>query len=171
MSARGHARPIEEPARLKGHHVLLMLLAFFGVVFTVNGIFLASAIRSYSGIVSNEPYVKGLKYNDRIAAGERQQRLGWQHALTVDASGAISVSFADDGGRPVRGLKLAGNVGRPATNQLDRPLVLVETKPGRYVANAGALGDGTWLVELAATSGDFGPDPVYRLRRRVWLKH
>jgi nitrogen fixation protein FixH len=170
MRTDGHAQPAEEPARLKGHHVLLMVLAFFGVVFTVNGVFLASALTSYTGVVSNEPYVKGLKYNDRIRAGERQARLGWQEALTVETSGAVAVSFTDDGGRPVRGLKLFGSIGRPATNRLDRALVLAETEPGRYIASTGPLEEGTWLVALEATSGDFGPEPVYRLRRRVWLK-
>lgn len=159
------------PTRLNGKHVLAMLLAFFGVVFAVNGVFLASALRSYTGVVSNEPYVKGLKYNDRISADERQARLGWQETLTVDSSGAIAVSFVDDSSRPVRGLKIAGNIGRPVTNRLDRPLAFVETAPGRYVANAAGLDDGTWVVELAATSGNAGSEPDFRLKRRVWLKH
>jgi nitrogen fixation protein FixH len=170
MTAKASFQPPDEPARLKGHHVLLMLVAFFGVVFTVNGIFLASALRSYTGVVSSEPYVKGLKYNDRIKADERQQRLGWQDALMVEPAGAVTVTFRDDGGRPVQGLKFRGSIGRPATSRLDRALAFTETEPGRYVASAGPLDDGTWLVALEAVSGDFGPDPVYRLRRRVWLK-
>lgn len=170
MRAAARVPSVEGSVRLEGRHVLLMLLAFFGVVFAVNGIFLVSALTSYTGVVSNEPYVKGLKYNHRIAADEQQQRLGWQEALTVETSGAISIGFHDGIGRPVPGLMLAGTIGRPTTGKLDRPLIFAETAPGHYSANAGPLEAGTWIVELAATSGDFGPDPVYRSRRRVWLK-
>jgi nitrogen fixation protein FixH len=160
-----------ESFQLKGRHVLMMLLAFFGVVFGVNGVFLASALQTHTGVVSVEPYVKGVKYNDRIAAGERQAKLGWNEAMTVGMDGAIALDVTDDGGRPVRGLKFAGTIGRPATNRLDRALTLVEREPGRYVANAGPLEEGTWVTALEATSADFGADPVYRLRKRVWLKH
>jgi len=161
----------EQQPQLKGRHVLAMLLAFFGVVFAVNGVFLTSALRSYTGVVSVEPYVKGLKYNDRIVADERQAQLGWQETLTLDASGTVAVDFREDGGRPVRGLKISGSIGRPSTSRLDRQIVLTESDPGRYVANVGALDDGTWVVELAATSDTFGADPIYRMKRRLWLKH
>lgn len=170
MRADGHAASAGATDGLKGHHVLLMLIGFFGVVFAVNGVFLASALRSHTGIVSNEPYVKGLKYNQRIEAGERQAKLGWQEALAVEASGAISLGVKDDGGRPVQGLKLTGSIGRPSTSRTDRPLTLVEAEPGRYVVNVGALDEGTWLLDLEGVARDYGADPVYRLRRRVWLK-
>ena len=170
MTAHNPAVSARVPGQLKGHHVLIMLLVFFGVVFTVNGIFLASALRTHTGVVSVEPYVKGLKYNERIAAGERQAKLGWQDSLAVGADGSIVLGVRDDGGRPVQGLKLAGSIGRPVTNRLDRSVTLVEAEPGRYVAEVGALEEGTWLISLEGTSRDSGADPVYRLRRRVWLK-
>ena len=155
---------------LKGRHVLFMLIAFFGIVFGVNGVFLARALQTHTGVVSVEPYVKGLKYNDRIASGERQAKLGWQETLSIGVDGAIALDVVDAGGRPVRGLKFAGSIGRPATSSLDRAIALVETDPGRYVARTAVLDEGTWVVAVEATSSDYGTDPVYRLRRRVWLK-
>lgn len=170
MNNQDRAQTRRSPMRLEGQHVLLMLLAFFGVVFAVNGIFLASALRSYTGVVSNEPYVKGLKYNQRIAADERQQALGWQQQLQVDANGLVSVSFRDEAGHPVRGLKVSGSIGRPSTGRLDRFFQLTEIDPGLYVAQAGNLEPGTWVVGLEGASSESSPDPVYRLRRRVWLE-
>lgn len=170
MSIERTALSVREPRALTGRHVLVYFLAFFGVVFAVNGVFLAWALKTHTGVVSVEPYAKGLHYNDRIAAGERQNKLGWQEALSVTSDGAIVLALADDGGRPVRGLKLTATVGRPATNRLDRALTLVEADPGKYVVQAGALADGTWLVAVEGTSRDYGVDPVYRLRRRVCLK-
>lgn len=170
MTLGQKAAPSKERGVLTGWHVLFMLLAFFGVVFGVNGVFLASAIKTYTGVVSVEPYVKGLQYNDRIAAGERQAKLGWQETLSVTSDGTIDLTLVDDGGRPVRGVKLEATIGRPSTNRLDRPLMLVETDPGTYVAQAGALDNGTWLFSAQGTSRDYGDDPIYRLRRRVCLK-
>ncbi len=155
---------------LKGWHVAAMLAAFFGVVFTVNGVFLTSALRTYSGVVSVEPYVKGLKYNERIEAGDRQAKLGWEETLSVGTDGRVAVTLRDAGGRPVQGLRFEGSLGRPSTNRLDRPLVLAEAEPGQYVASGPPLEDGTWIVSLEAVSRDHGAEAVYRLRRRVWLK-
>jgi nitrogen fixation protein FixH len=169
MSARTKAVEAKQRA-LTGWHVLFMLLGFFGLVFAVNGYFLASALRTYTGVVSVEPYVKGLHYNDRISAGERQSKLGWTESVSVTSDGAVRLAIADDGGRPVRGVKLTATIGRPATNRLDRTLALVESEPGQYVAQVGPLDDGTWLFSVEGVSRDYGEEPVYRMRRRVCLK-
>jgi nitrogen fixation protein FixH len=55
---------------LRGGHVLGAFLGFFATVFVVNGALIYSAISTYSGLVANEPYRKGLQYNERIAADE-----------------------------------------------------------------------------------------------------
>ncbi|MGE0767470.1 MAG: FixH family protein [Hyphomicrobiaceae bacterium] len=170
MTIRPNGPAGGENGFLTGWHVLMMLLAFFGVVFAVNGVFIASALRSYSGVVSVEPYAKGLHYNDRIAAGERQASLGWHATLAVASDGAIALTLVDNAGRPVRGAQLSASVGRPATNRLDRPLTLFETKPGRYTSQAGRLDRGTWLVSVQAASRDGSGEPMYRLRRRVCLE-
>ena len=57
---------------LRGRHVLWVFLGFFATVFVVNGAMIYSAVSTYSGLVANEPYRKGLHYNERIAAAERQ---------------------------------------------------------------------------------------------------
>jgi nitrogen fixation protein FixH len=153
---------------LKGRHVLMMLLAFFGVVFTVNGVFLAKALSTYAGVVSKEPYVKGLHYNERIAAGERQAQLGWQETASVGLDGTVVSELREADGRPVTNLAIKGTIGRPATGSLDRPISLRETEPGRYVAAVGPLEPGSWVLSLEAAAGG-DTQPIYRLRRRVWL--
>ena len=52
---------------LKGWHVLLILMAFFGVMFSVNGVFLYHAITSFPGEDVKKSYVQGLNYNDTLA--------------------------------------------------------------------------------------------------------
>jgi len=56
---------------LRGRHVLAGFLGFFAIVFVVNGAMMYAAVSTYSGLVANEPYRKGLHYNERLAAAER----------------------------------------------------------------------------------------------------
>ena len=79
---------------LQGRHVALIFFTFFGAIFAMNGAMIYSAISTYSGIVSNEPYRKGLHYNDRIDADARQTRLGWTDTVSVSREGHIVVTLA-----------------------------------------------------------------------------
>lgn len=155
---------------LKGWHVLASLIVFFGTIFAVNGYFVYAAVSSYTGIVSAEPYRKGLAYNERIAAGERQAALGWQEDVIVERGGLVRVIIRDADGNPVPYLKLAGTIGRPSTIRFDRRLALTERAPGRYEAEAGVLDAGAWLVGVEARRTADDGEPTYRARRRLWLK-
>lgn len=154
---------------LRGIHVLFGVLGFFGVVFAVNGVFLYEALSTYTGVVSKQPYRKGLAYNERIAAEEQQQKLGWAVETRFErATGRLLATIQDGRGSPVTGLKLIGMMGRPSTAELDKHVVLTEQESGVYEAQVGPRPDGRWMVELKAEKGD--GHVVYRLRRRLWLK-
>lgn len=154
---------------LNGRHVLVAFLSFFGIIFAVNGYFLYSALRTYTGVVAVEPYRKGLNYNDRIAADDAQASLGWTHALDAARSGSVILMLKTTDGAPVAGLTLRGTLGRPSTREHDRTLAFQEVAPGRYQAEVGELEAGTWVagIEAATVSGQTA---VYRGRNRLWLK-
>ncbi len=155
---------------LTGRHVLWGMVGFFGVIFAVNGVFLYSALKTHTGIVANEPYRKGLAYNQRIAADERQQALGWQDEASITRDGHVTVVVRDAGGRPVSGLKLEAALGRPSTTTGERKFKLAELDPGTYRAVSTAIEPGTWLFALEARRADNSEEPDYRARRRLWLK-
>ena len=69
-----------------------------------------------------------------------------------------------------RGLAINAVIGRPTTNRADIPLKLAEVAPGRYEASAGTLEAGAWLLAFEARVAEKAEDPVYRARRRMWLK-
>ena len=157
------------PQGLQGRHVLSLFLGFFGVVLAVNGAMVYSAVSTHTGLVANEPYRKGLHYNARIAADERQTRLGWVETLEVSRKGRVSLTLTEVNGIGVGRLEVAGVLGRPSTNRYDIKLDLSEVGPARYAADAGALEPGSWLLALEARRpGDV--EPVYRSRRRLWLE-
>jgi nitrogen fixation protein FixH len=156
---------------LKGRHVLVAVLGFFGTVFLANGVFLYAALSTYTGVVAEEPYRKGLHYNQRIAAAERQERLGWKDETMLTPEAGLTLVLRKADGAPVSGLFISGVLGRPSTNQHDRKLVLKEVEPGRYTAAVDELTPGAWLVNLEAVwIGTGETEPVYRMRKRLWLK-
>lgn len=164
--------PALEGARgLNGRHVLIAVLGFFGTVFLANGIFLYAALSTYTGVVAQEPYRKGLNYNQRIAAGERQEQLAWTADATLTSEDGFNLVLKDAAGTPVSGLFVAGSLGRPSTNRQDLEIILTEVEPGRYSMTFDDLEPGAWLVSLEAKWPATGAtEPVYRLRKRLWLK-
>jgi nitrogen fixation protein FixH len=164
-SAREH-----DPPRIQGWHVLAGMIGFFGVIFAVNGVFLYQALSTHTGVIANEPYRKGLAYNERIADEERQQALGWREQLTLAPTGdRLTLQLTDGAGRPVRGLRIAGLVGRPSTNEHDIRLDLAEQPTGTYAAAVPPLAAGTWMVSLEASELTAeGERILWRTRTRLW---
>ena len=157
------------PRKVNGRAVLAVFLTFFGAIFAVNGALIYAALSTHTGLVANEPYRKGLAYNERILADERQARQGWSERLELGRDGRLRLALAERDSRPVRGLRVQGVLGRAATNRHDIDLGFVETAPGQYEAQGPELAAGSWLIALEARTAE-GAQPTYRLRRRLWLK-
>ena len=156
-----------DPEGLTPLYVLGAFLAFFAAVFAMNGALIYWAVTTNSGLVANEPYRKGLHYNERIAAEARQAELGWTEALDVTREGGVSLVLRDRSGQPVSGMTVETMLGRPATNREDKRVVLRETAPGHYAAQVAPLGAGSWLIALEVRAD--AQEPVYRSRRRLWF--
>ena len=71
------ARAVKKPFRITGWHVLVSVVAFFGVVIAVDSLFLVLAYRSHPGQVSVTPYEDGLAYNRAVAQRRAQAAMGW----------------------------------------------------------------------------------------------
>ncbi len=154
---------------ITGRHVLIGMIAFFGIIFAVNGVFLYTSLSTYSGVVSNEPYRKGLHYNDRIAADHAQHELGWTSDIVLSSTGdGLDIIINDRSGNPVGGLGFDGQLGRPATAAMDVDLEVKEMNPGRYHASFAKLESGAWQVDLAAKElTGAGDKVVWRARKRL----
>ena len=97
------------PERLEGRHVLLGLVAFFGVMFAVNGVFLYYAVGTFNGFETLSAYQRGLEYNTRIASDAAQAQLGWKPDARYDAETKRRVIHVrDKGQRPIAGLGIRG---------------------------------------------------------------
>jgi len=152
---------------LRGRHVLLGLVAFFGLIFLVNGIFIYYALNTFGGGDTSDPYRKGLNYNETVAEAARDAELGWQAQLTYEtASGRLMLSLIDRDGHAVSGLHFSGTIGRPATDREDLSANFNEAESGNYAAMV-RLAPGQWVVQLQSNELSRAGDPTYRLKRRL----
>ncbi len=139
--------------RLTGLHVLLMLVAFFGIVASVNVVMIRFALKTHSGEVTAHPYEKGLAYNAAIREAREQEARGWKvdGKVTRNAEGKaqFEVSAQDAAGAALTGLKVHALLAGPADVKRDHPVELIETAPGVYRGAASAQ-PGAWLLDLTA---------------------
>jgi len=154
---------------LKGRHVLMALVAFFGVMLVANGIFVYFAVATFSGGDTSNAYRKGLNYNETLAAAERLAARGWQSQIAYDdRAGRLSVSVRDREEVPVTGLSIEAALSRPATAQEDQAVGLIEAEPGVYAAEI-KLAPGLWVISVAPTEASDASEPVYRLKHRLFV--
>jgi nitrogen fixation protein FixH len=152
---------------IQGYHVLIGLVAFFGMMLLANGIFVYFAVATFSGGDTSNAYRKGLDYNATLQAAERQAERGWRTEVRYDdKTGRLSLSFLDGAAEPVTGLHVAATLIRPATDKEDRSLELTEVSQGIYTATV-RLAPGLWVISAASNEQGEARDPVYRLKQRL----
>jgi nitrogen fixation protein FixH len=155
--------------RLEGRHVLAAVLSFFAAVLAVNAAMIYAALSTYSGVTAAEPYRKGLHYNERVIASERQAQLNWQDVLRIERDGQVTLSLTEADGRPIRNLDVELSIGRPSTNRQDRSLRLLARDAGGYGAQIAPLPPGAWIVGIEARATAADGEPMFRARRRLWM--
>ncbi len=161
-------RVAERP--LTGRKVLLILIAFFGVVIGVNVTMMQLAIRTLPGTEVDSAYSASLGYEKEIAAARDQARRNWQvdAHLTRDADGRamLQVEARDQGGRPVTGLKFLGTFERPTDKRADLAVGLSEVGIGIYRGSLEGVAPGQWDLVL---EGDGSAGRLFLSKNRLML--
>ncbi len=80
MTQHAESATSERPGgfRVTGRMVLLTFIGFFVVVASVNAVMVTSAVRTFSGVETENAYKAGLAFNESIAAAGAQDALGWR---------------------------------------------------------------------------------------------
>jgi len=156
---------------LKGWHVLVIMLGFFGTTIAVNGAMAFYAISTFAGEDIERPYQRGLEFNKTLTERKREGMLGWSAVIgaTRIASGGVNVTvrLADRQGTPQDTLKVSIKLRRPTDANLDRALELQPSGGGEYTGTAGKLEPGAWDVIATATTGS---STTFEAQRRIVLK-
>ena len=159
------------PAKpLTGGKVFLMLVAFFGVVITVNMIMMRFAIQTLPGTEVDSAYSASVAYEKEIATARDQTARNWKVDAHVERNGqggaTLQVEARDNSGRPMSGLKFQGRFERPTDRRADLPVALAEVGRGIYRGSAEAIAPGQWdLVLEGAAAGQ----RLFLSRNRVLL--
>ncbi|MEQ9435631.1 FixH family protein [Hyphomonas sp.] len=141
------------PKQLKGRHVLVWMLGFFGLMFVVNGIFLWAAITSFPGEHVKHSYLQGLQYNKTIESRSYQQNMMWtaEVGLVETDAGQILVARLFDGdGNPLPARAVKGELRRAATQESDLGLELTPVGAGEFQGTLPVLASGAWHVTINA---------------------
>ena len=94
----------DKPAfRITGRMVFFGLVAFFGLIAAVNGVFMFYALDTFPGLTTEDSYKKGIVYNRTLDDAEAQRRLGWNSSVGLGADGMLTVTMTDKIGAPLSG--------------------------------------------------------------------
>ncbi len=169
MQAARHAKQ-KQSRILTGRHVLLWLMAFFGLVFVVNGVMIRAAISTFGGVETLSSYKAGLQFEHEVDLVGQQDALNWQvdGKLTRDRAGeaVLDVTVRDAQGAPLAGLTADARLAHPADERLDHVIVVRPIAAGVFHGAAQAQ-SGQWELIVDLYRGD---QRVFRSRSRVSLR-
>ena len=130
-----------------------MFVLFFVVVAIVDGIFMTTAVKTHTGVVTEDAYETGLKYNQILADVREQEKRGWSHQLNITKDGAIQFSLKDKAGKAITGAQISALYYRAIQGGMDQTIQLSETDTGIYTGKADLKANGLWQVFVTAKVG------------------
>lgn len=146
----------ERPERvLTGRMVLVIFLAFFGIIIAANTIMMIMAARTYDGVQEEKAYSRGRTYNDRLSAARAQQALGWTVVFDHEAQGdpltrLVSARFLDARNRPLDNLSVEAEFFSQIEQDHDRRQYLASLGDGRYQGVIHLPREGRWQFRIRA---------------------
>ena len=162
-------KPKEEGYRVTGRSVLLILIAFFTIVFGITIGMAYLAVETFSGVQTEKPYENGLAFNRDIAVARAQDAKNWRvedHIKRMEGGNTtIEVRVFDATGLVISGLGLTVTLKAPADRRHDHRVELAENGNGIYNGSTPSEA-GQWDVETVAQQNG---DVVYHSINRIIL--
>lgn len=126
----------------------------FLVVIAVNTVLIVTATRTFSGLVVDKPYLKGVAYEKTLAREAAQAQLGWQ-VTTAFRHGELALRYLDAQGQPLPGLGVQATIVSPVGTEPPMSLSLAYRGMGWYAAAVALPRAGQWEVTAQArAAGD-----------------
>jgi len=131
--------------------------AFFAVVFAVDFFHIYLSQKTWRGVVTQDSYQKGLKYNEAIKLASQQKDLGWKMEIKYQKisskEGKILVKIFDKNSKIIPNANVNLKLKRPTQEGFDFE---EKTKflENFYQAKIVFPLKGQWDVEVLATKGE-----------------
>ncbi len=158
---------LKAPRQITGRMVLIGFILFFGTITAVNGVLMYFALNTWPGLVTEDAYTKGLKYNDTIAASESQRLLAWDIRIALDNNKKLRVHVIDGNKASVPGLEVETVLTRPLGDHNVVILTMRETQPGIYEGEFVTPIAGRWKADIKAVSAT---GSVFKSRQEIMVK-
>jgi nitrogen fixation protein FixH len=101
---------------------------FFVVLAIIDGVFVSIAVRTHTGVVTENAYEKGLAYNRVVKAQAAQAALGWQGGVvfhrTGPRTGEVALHVRDISDKPLKVESGVVRITRPTQAGMDFEAVL-----------------------------------------------
>ena len=148
----------------------IAFFAFFAVVLSANAALVYFAVQSWTGLEYSGYYLKGLRYNETIAAVADQKALGWSGDVSVIARGhrqiLLTVAMRDRNGDPLTGARTTASFRRPTHAGHDFRVELPTTGIGVYGRTLTVPLAGQWQVQI-----DFErADGAHKIAQRIVVR-
>jgi nitrogen fixation protein FixH len=157
-------------ARAAGWWYPWIFVAFFGVVIAVNGVMTFVAFSTYTGLETEDHFIKGIRYNQDLAGARAQAERGWKVDFGFEATdprkGITAVTLHDKHGNLLKDATVTVTFIRPTAQGHDQRLVLPYLGEGRYGLAVELPLAGNWDMRIAVehAAGD------YQDQKRIWVK-
>ena len=150
---------------LKGWHMAVIMVTFFGIVITVNLTMAVLANTSWTGLVVANSYVASQNFNHDAEIARQQQAVGWKLELNVSRS-VTTLLVLDRSGRPVAGLNVRAVLQRPTNETGDVKLDFGDSGTATYISRA-PVNSGAWIADVTAEGRNHKP---VRFVQRIMVK-
>lgn len=140
------------PRRQSMSWVPWAFVAGFLVIIAVNAVLIVAATRTFSGLVVEKPYLKGIAYERTLEREAEQAKLGWL-VTTAFRQGEVALRYLDAEGQPVASLAVTATVESPVGLEAPISLDLTYRGLGWYAAPVALPRAGQWDVVARAAGG------------------
>lgn len=141
---------------VKKSKIPYFFFAFFAVIFAVDAFYIYLSKKSWRGLVTEDGYQKGLRYNDVIADAARQKKLGWELKISYknlqNKSGELEIFLFDKNHKKISNAVVNVDFKRPTQEGKDFSREL-EFLNSSYKAKIDFPLEGQWEFLINASKG------------------
>lgn len=130
-----------------GWWVFSLFVFFFVIVIAVNGVFITVALDSHTGLITENPYEKGLAYNETLERAASQEKIVSQPQYK---NGVLSWQMKDDSGALIESATVKAKIIRDVQDGYDFTIELENKGNGLYEAVIEAPLPGIWSAHLSS---------------------
>lgn len=141
---------MKKPERNMGKVVLWSLIIFFVVFASVDAFFIYKAVNTHVGVVTENPYDKGLAYNETLKNARLQKEMDIADDVDFSDDGMLRWHLLDENEMPIENAQVTAEIFRPINSEHIIQTTLLHKGNGVYQAAPEIPLKGIWTVKLEA---------------------